>query len=197
MLNSAKDSKDLTSDNRDKIWFAALQEGNFEAYREIFNHYSPMLVRLAGVSVDIDSAEEIVQEVLLKLWLRRNSLDIKTGLAAYLFGSVKNRTANMIRHEKVVRLKEHISYDSARQWMGASPISPDLQLIAEERLNLLREALESLSILQREVITLRLEEQLSYDQIAEILSISVSAAKQHGSRAQREIRRALEKRMAE
>ncbi len=172
-------------------WENALRQGSFEAYKTIFEYYTPGLVKFARLSVQAEVAEEIVQDVMLNLWLRLDSLETRSGLSAYLFGAVKNRTANWIRHEILVRTTEYDNHPSHPLGMGEKPISPVDRLLEDETRTAVYSALQQLSDLQREVITLRWEEQLSYDEIASILSISVAAAKQNGSRAQRAIRTKL------
>ena len=51
-------------------------------------------------------AEEIVQDVMLELWKRRETLDANTSAQAYLFQSTRNRSLNYLRHERVERQAE-------------------------------------------------------------------------------------------
>lgn len=175
----------------DAQWAVAVQSGRFEVFREIFDYYTPALIRLARLSIPLDVAEDIVQDVMLNLWTRRQTIQIPNGLAPYLFSSVKNRSVSWIRHERIIQNNERATVTSHPPGMGEAPSLPDSGIAENELVEAVLLALEQLSELQREVITLRWEEQMSYEEIAEILSISVSAAKQNGSRAQRTIRARL------
>lgn len=174
-------------------WEEGLRKGSFEVYKEVFEHYTPGLVRFAWLTLRSDIAEEIVQEVMLNLWLQRETLETRAGLSAYLFRAVKNRAANWMRHQAVFQDFELSASDHSTIGMGSHNLSPVEETLENEIQTAVRLAISSLSPLQREVITLRWEEQLSYDEIAAALSISVEAARQNGSRAQRAIRGLLEK----
>src|SRR6201996_2402310 len=50
---------------------------------------------------DYEQAEEMVQQVFLKLWERRERIEINTSVEAYLYRSVYNESLNFLKHEKV------------------------------------------------------------------------------------------------
>ncbi len=182
----------IARDERDRERLEALRLGRFDVFKEIFDSYSIRLVRFAAMSVDLATAEELVQDVMMSLWLYREQLDIQTTLSSYLYSSVRNRVVNWCKRDKMVRTKVEITADTQRLWRGSDPLSPERQVIVEERMVEIYKAIDNLGELQRSVITLRWEEQMSYEEIAKVLSISLQAAKQNGSRAHRAIRQALE-----
>lgn len=160
-------------------------------FKRVFEELYAPLLRFARLSVELEEAEEIVQDVFLSFWVKRGQVAIQEDSSSYLFGAVKNRVASYIRHEQVVRKNDLSRGGQSPVGMGQPPESPDWAIIEDESKRAYKRALADLSPLQREVITLRWEESMSYEEIARILSISPTAAKQNGSRAQRALRIAL------
>jgi RNA polymerase sigma-70 factor (ECF subfamily) len=87
----------------DNDLIAFLKHGDQYDYTEIFERYPRLLIahayRLLG---DKDEANDIVQDVLLSLWQKKENLSVKVSLSAYLFTATRNRIFNHISHQKVV-----------------------------------------------------------------------------------------------
>jgi RNA polymerase sigma-70 factor (ECF subfamily) len=85
----------------DRALLDRLRAGEHEALRIIFTSYHPQLVGLAQSIVhDQASAEDVVQEVMLELWRRREQLVVETSLGGYLMRSARNRALNQIRNRR-------------------------------------------------------------------------------------------------
>ncbi len=177
---------------QEQRWTSGLRRGDFEIYRSIFEHLTPQLWRFARLSVPHDVAEDIVQDVMFDLWQRRTVITVQQGLIPYLFGAVRKKVAMHLRHDRVVRHTEDDTLGDHPPGMAAAPTAPDSHVIADDLESALVDAFAQLTEMQRVILTLRWEQELTYEQIADALSISVAAAKQHGSRAQRAIRPLLE-----
>ena len=81
-----------------------LRKGDETAFDSIFRAWYPSLVRASESIVRSRAvAEEIVQDVMLELWKRRESLADDSSPQAYLFQSTRNRSLNHIRHARVER----------------------------------------------------------------------------------------------
>ncbi len=172
----------------DAEWIEGIRRGDVEIYRLVFLHFAPKLVRFAQLSVPFEIAEDVVQDVLFNLWRRSDDLYAREGLAVYLFGAVRNRIANHFRHERVVRQSTRDGESVSFTTMGEAAASPDSDVIDNDFITSFRQVLHRLSPLQREVISLRWEHEMTYEQIALALAITVDAARQHGSRARRTLR---------
>jgi RNA polymerase sigma-70 factor (ECF subfamily) len=82
-------------------WVLALRYGNLWAFNELFDRYENRLCRLCFAylkSAEIE--EEIVQEVLLKIWNNREELFLEKSFESYLFTIAKNGISNTIRKSK-------------------------------------------------------------------------------------------------
>lgn len=178
---------------QDRHWIAGLRAERVDVYRDIFETYTRALWEFASVSVPPDIAEDIVQDVLFDVWNRRMSLDVRDGFARYLFGAVRNKVSNYLRHERIVRQVEDAPGAADDMGFGPALPSPDETIIADDLSEALTVALTKLSEIQRATLTLRWTHEMSYEQIADALAISVVAARQHVSRAQRVIRPLLDR----
>ena len=76
---------------------ARLRHGDDEAYATIFReHYSWLVLTASRLLGDRSLAEEVVQDVMLELWRRRESLQVEQSFRAYLIRSTRNRALNHV-----------------------------------------------------------------------------------------------------
>lgn len=81
-----------------------LQEGDRRAFEEIYRRYARLLLRFVAERItEKEDCEEIVQETFVWLWSRRESLYHVTELRPYLYGIVKHKIYNHIRHNIIRR----------------------------------------------------------------------------------------------
>ena len=81
-----------------------LVDGEMKAYEEIFVRYYPTLCTYARMYVKREeTAENIVQDLMLWLWENRTVLCISTSLPKYLFGAVRNNCLTYLGHESIER----------------------------------------------------------------------------------------------
>jgi RNA polymerase sigma-70 factor (ECF subfamily) len=128
-------------------------------------------------------AEEIVQDVMLELWRRRESLARDTSPQAYLFQSTRNRALNHVRHEQVERRGEPILTTEAD-----IEASAPTKLLEEEIQVALRSAVSELPERCREVFELSRIHGLKYSEIATVLGISVKTVEAQMGKALRSLR---------
>lgn len=161
-----------------------LRQGDEAAFDSIFREWYPSLVRSAESIVRSRAvAEEVVQDVMLELWRRRESLAKDSSPQAYLFQSTRNRALNHIRHERVEQKSEP---ELIRQTeMSASAHS---QLVEEEIEAALKTAVSELPDRCREVFELSRTHGLKYAEIAITLGISVKTVEAQMGKALRTLR---------
>jgi len=86
---------------------ARLRQGDDDAFAAIFReHYSWLVLSAARLLGDRSLGEEVVQDVMLELWRRREELTLTGPLRAYLHQSTRNRALNHLRHGRTVRQSE-------------------------------------------------------------------------------------------
>jgi RNA polymerase sigma-70 factor (ECF subfamily) len=165
---------------------ARLRQGDDDAYAAIFRaHYSWLVLSAARLLGDRAPGEEIVQDVMLELWRRRESLALTGALRAYLHQSVRNRALNELRHGRTVRRSEPY----VRPPSGVP--GADARATSRELAAAVAGAVASLSPPQREVFELSRRDGLTYPEIASVLEISVKTVEARMGRALRHLRERL------
>jgi RNA polymerase sigma-70 factor (ECF subfamily) len=120
--------------------------------------------------------EDIVQEVFLKVWEKRDQLNIQVSLKSYIFRVCHNYIVDMTRKIETDRkLKDQLLY-RYQQYLEENGPSPQEM----ERLEtLLEEGLDTLSSQRRKVYELCKRQGLTYQQAAEQLGITANTVKEH------------------
>jgi len=153
----------------DKTIFRKIRDGDQAAFKSLFDTYYASLCHYASHFLNDDSlSEEVVQELFVKLWEKRKSLDVETSVRNYLFRSVRNLCLNQIQHDKVIKLHAH----KLKEALTTEDPAADY-LITPEMILQLEEGIESLPEKRREIFRLSREEGLKYREIAEKMQISV------------------------
>ncbi len=129
-----------------------------------------------------EDAEDAVQEVYLKLWQKRYTLESKYNLDAFAMTVTRNLCIDKMRENKVttVQLNENITESSRNNPVRMA----DMKDIDRK----IRKIIDDLPEKQKQVIHLRDIEQYSYDDIAEITGYNKNIIKVNLSRARRNVR---------
>ncbi|MCE5272134.1 RNA polymerase sigma-70 factor [bacterium] len=160
-------------------WAAGIRSGDSRAFEALFRSCYGRLFQYAGRLVrDPQTAEDIVQEVFVKLWAGRVGLAIHTSLRAYLYTAVRNGCFNHIQHLQVRESRR----DEIQQAAAPEP-TPDQVLEARDFERAVGRAVEALPPACREAFLLRKQDNLSYAEIAELQGVSVNTVKTQLSRA--------------
>jgi RNA polymerase sigma-70 factor, ECF subfamily len=167
---------------------ALIRNGNKVAFESIFKlHYSHLCSYANKFVLDIDIAEEIVQELFFQLWQKKEDLNITTSLKSYLFRAAHNSSLNYIKHKNIQlkyreqTLAEH--QDLAYEQSGSSEIN-ELQ----ERI---RQAIDKLPPERRKVFVMNRFDELSYKEVAEKLNISIKTVENQIGKALKFLREEL------
>ena len=163
---------------------ARLARGDEAAYDTIFRAWYAPLVRAAtGVVRDAAVAEELVQDVMLELWRRREQLDTGGSVQGYLFRATRNRALTHLRHLRgAQRSAAVIAPEEAREATGP------LELVAGELDAAVKQAIAELTPRCREVFELSRVHGLRYSEIADQLGVSVKAVEAQMGKALKTLR---------
>jgi RNA polymerase sigma-70 factor (ECF subfamily) len=133
---------------------------------------------------DKELAEEMVQQVFLKILERKEALDVHTSLKAYLFRSVNNECLNHIKHQKV-----KLTYQSYTiSGMGNQTETPFHKLDYKELEQQLKKAINELPEQCRTIFQLSRFEELKYAEIANQLGLSIKTVENQMSKALKRLR---------
>lgn len=99
----------------DKCILEGLEKGEAKVFEYIFKKYFKLLVVYAKTYVeDIDLAQDITQDIFVKIYEKRESLSVYTSLKSYLYTSIRNKCFDYLKLEKIHRLhKETIKQTSS------------------------------------------------------------------------------------
>ena len=165
-----------------------IRAGDESAFEALFHEYHAPLCSFAYRYVEgRDVAEEIVQEVFLFVWERRETWDVRESVKTYLFTSVRNAAVSYLRHEGVVRRYEAQSLDL----FAPSGDLADERLRSNELAAAVQKAVKQLPDRCQLVFTLHREQGLTYAEIARVLGISEKTVEVHMGRALKGLRKAL------
>lgn len=156
-----------------------IRANDLEAFSGVFRKYYAPLCLFAGRYLhDIQAAESAVQDVFVRLWESRDTLDIQSSLKGYLYAAVRNACLNHVKRENFTTL-----LDDTEEHSDTSVLQPDIQLESNELADALEQAMNALAPKCRQIFSMAKYDGLSYQEIAEILNISVNTVKTQMKRA--------------
>ncbi|GET29864.1 RNA polymerase sigma-70 factor [Prolixibacter sp. SD074] len=157
-----------------------LRSGDRTAFELLFQFYYPGLVIYATqFAVDELQAEDIVQNMFIKLWEKRQRVKLVDSLKSYFFTSVRNSCLNSLKHQQVKSKYIGQLYDMSEKNLL---YQPNLY-IASELQEIIRQAIDELPERCREVFVMSRLEQMKNDEIAEKLNLSKRTVETHISHA--------------
>lgn len=183
------------SERSDLELISLSKQGNKAAFGLLVSRYQPMAQRFAvRVIGNEDLAQELVQDAMLQAHLSLEKLNDPTRFKSWLYGILLNLCRNDLRRRKVICFSlETMIGNLADQCLSIATSSPDPQLVAEqeELHTTVLEAVNTLSPKNRSATLLFYHEQLSLQEVANRLNISVSAVKGRLHKARHQLRERL------
>ena len=165
-----------------------LKEGNKEIFEEIYRqYYSPLCFYCMRYVGDIEEAKEIVQGLFLKIWIKRNELNINTNVKSYLYRAVQNYALNHLHQQKI---KQKYIINKAHFPKQISE-NGQLKLEEEELRNMIKSAVLKLPDKRRKIFELSRYENMNYAQIAKHLTISVKTVEAQMTKSLKYLRQVL------
>jgi len=167
--------------------------GEVLSFESLFRTYHAKLCAFARSYVKCpDVAEELVEEVFLRMWELRGNWPGCANQKRYLYAAVRNQALKHLAHECVVRQSHAIVKEQVcAPGMGQPPAAPDDEVQAAELASAIQVAVEQLPPRCREAYVLNREHGMSYAEIAEVMGISVRTVETQLARANRVLRREL------
>ncbi|WP_235848818.1 RNA polymerase sigma-70 factor [Parabacteroides timonensis] len=174
----------------DEQLLSLLKRSNENAFTVIYNRYNRLLYVLAYKYLkDKDVAKDIVQQIFLKLWEIREILIINVNLKNYLHTMLKNYTLNEIRNNLTALEK---NYE-----MAQSPIEYENEILSrleeKEQMIALYHAINGLPEQKKIVCLYKLQGNLSNQEIAKKMQISIPTVKTHYAQAIKILRNNFDK----
>jgi RNA polymerase sigma-70 factor (family 1) len=156
-----------------------------QAYKQLFLLFQPSLLSFAlSILKSKQLSEEIVSDVFIKIWEKRQQLDKIENLAFYLFSAVKNRALTKL-HEQ----KKHnaINIDEATVELRSLYHDPEQMLVSAEMIRQIQDGISQLPPRCQLIFKLVKEDGLKYKEVAELLHLSIKTVENQMSIALKKI----------
>ncbi len=146
---------------------------------ELYSEYYEYLVKSVYRMVpDQSTAEDLVQEVFFEIWKKRERLEFRTSVGAYLRRAVTNRALNYIRAKKM-----NFEGEDAAIQLKSNEINSVKKLEIDDLQQLINDSIDLLPEKCRAVFAMSRFEEMKYAEIAESLGISIKTVENHISKA--------------
>ena len=156
------------------------------AFEEIYNlFYKPGVAFLITIVKDLEEAENLVQEVFIKIWLRKDKMVLDNSLKPYIFTCLKNIAFDYLRRiEKEDSIKQ-LYFEQMKE-------APNYDFEQGEFSEIVNQAVDKLSEKRKMIIKLNFEDGKSYQEIAQIMSISKNTVKNQLIKAKQHLKSSIE-----
>lgn len=175
-----------------------IQEGDHKAFKMLVEKYQHLVVNTClGIVHTKADAEDLAQDVFMEVFRTSESFRGDAKLSTWLYRISTNRSINFIRNNKRNRLVQSIedAFSGGRNKNNEISTNikdqPDHAIKEQQRHDLLHRAIDRLPDKQRIAFTLNKYEDLSYQQIAEIMEISLSSVESLIHRAKKNLQSQL------
>jgi RNA polymerase sigma-70 factor, ECF subfamily len=169
---------------------AALKAGDRAAFESLYHCFGPKLLAFTRKAVaNQEDAEEVVQDVFLKIWERKHFLDPEQNFDIYLFRMARNLVYNKARHQ-VIEMA-YCKYLAGKDSLTEN--ATDHYIDHQELNQALEETYTTLPPVRKQVFVMSRLEGLSNGEIAERLQTSTSNIENHINKALQDIRKHLQR----
>lgn len=159
-----------------------LAAGDVEAFKIVYRRYFQKVLHFVyRFSLDKEDAEEVVQDVFVKLWNKRTTLDADKNLDVFLYVVAKNLVIDRIRKYVATEKRLHLLYHASQN--SALQNSTEQLVNFYELKETLDRLIDTLPARRRMIFKLNREKGLSYKEIADVLNISQGTVEKQMSRA--------------
>ena len=170
-------------ESSDEDLMAACAQGDRDAFDLLMRRHADGLISfLRGLACRIDAALDIAQEAFLAVWRSRARYEPRARFRTWLYAIARNQYASWVRQQ-------------SRRPRGAparrEAPSPDADLERRESIATAIQLLENLPEVEREVLVLRVLQEMPYGEISELLGLPENALRAYASRALARLREAL------
>ena len=175
-------------DQEELFIFNRMADGDKEAFRFFFDKYYTDLCNLVNIYLHNQAiSEEIVQDVYIYFWERKDNIKIESSVKSYLLKASKHKSLNYLRNEKnKLNILEKLSKVTSN-----TPDVPDSIMDASQIRAVIEQSVNSLPERCRQVYMLSREKDFTYREIANELGISEKTVENQMVKALKKLRELL------
>jgi RNA polymerase sigma-70 factor (ECF subfamily) len=162
-----------------------------DMFRTLYKKNAPVLISYAVKFADSDTAEDIVQDIFLKIWNKRSFIFLKDGIQTYLYNAVRHACLDYLKHQEV-----KADYESAIQLKLKTEelyYTDDPEFLSQDdnRLSSIYREIDKLPEKCREIFVMAYLEERKSGEIAMLLNLSKRTVEAQLYKALKNIRDAL------
>lgn len=175
----------MPSDEQFAAWCRRIQASDRDAFEQVFQALHDPLIRYAlRITKSQTAAQDVVQKAFIELWSMRDSLDPSKSMEALLYRIVRNRAYNHQRDQRTRRERERQAHEDRTSDEPALAAALDADRLETH----LETWVDDLPERQREALLLSRFENLTHDEIAEVMEISPRTVNNHIVQALKQLR---------
>ena len=195
-----EDAEKRALNDRDVGLMLRVKEGDNEAFELLVElHQSAVIGTVAKMLGGASEAEDIAQQVFIRIWKSAKRYQPQAKFTTWMFTITRNLVFNETRRRKrkpTVSVEER-EEESHQQVEDVHSTTPDQDVLHSELERAVDDAIQALPDKQRLAVVLRRYEEMPYEEIGRVLSMSVPAVKSLLFRARTQLKESLEKYLAE
>lgn len=167
-------------DQTDEVLLVKLKRGNIRSFEAIYDRYAPMVLNFVRKMIkDQMRAEDITQNIFMRLYVSRNSLEPGLSLKNWLFVCARNESLDVLRSK----------WAKVQEIMEDAQVSvPEDEMIRRESAAQLRTMVDDLPDQRAKILKMSKLDDLSNREIAERLGLSVRTVEKHLELALKDLR---------
>jgi RNA polymerase sigma-70 factor (ECF subfamily) len=174
-----------------------IKTGDAQAFKELVERHKDLVVNTCyGFLRQHDDADDIAQEVFIEIYEAIHNFREEAKLSTWLYRIAVNKCLNQVKKNKRKRWLRSLQAafggeDAAQEIADEKAADPQANLEQQERVNVLQQAIDSLAENQKIAFTLSKYEDLSYQEIAEVMGTTIPAVESLLNRAKKNLQKRL------
>jgi RNA polymerase sigma-70 factor (ECF subfamily) len=143
-----------------------------DLFKALYKKNAPVLIFYAAKFVDTATAEDMVQDVFLKIWNKRSFIFMKEGILTYLYNAVRHTCLDYLKHQEIKNNYENTEMIQLKIEELYYNDTPDFLFEEDDRLASIFKEVEKLPEKCREIFNMAYLEERNTTEIASLLNIS-------------------------
>lgn len=176
----------------EKILVQQVLSGDRKAFERLVRQYEALVLHIVNPMIgNLADREDLCQEIFIKVYQHLNGLEFRSRLSTWIGTIAWNACVNFLQKKRNVAVADLFATDETPS--SGSPPTPEDLLIKKQEAKFLTSAIEQLPVVQKTVLLLFHHDDLSLEEIAQILGIPVNTVKSHLFRARKNLKTILTK----
>ena len=190
--NLMPEARESAEDFEEQGLIRRCQAGDVKAFEQVVRRYQTQVYNIAyGMLGNVDDAQDLTQDVFAIVWQKIGQFQFKARFSTWLYRITTNLSLNE-KNRQGRRQTIPVEIDDTQAWTPIDTNTPEKMALLAEQRQLLQSALAKLKSKHRQILVLREMEDLSYEELSEVLGCSVGRVKSRLFEARMALRRILQ-----